>query len=65
MISIRSMSKKHGLNKRSMKITPDAVEEIIDYYLRQRRDDASRHGADIGFPVPADVGLIPHAGRRC
>ena len=27
--------KKHGLNKRSMKITPDAVEEIIDYYTRE------------------------------
>ena len=27
--------KKHGLNKRSMKITPDAAEEIIDYYTRE------------------------------
>ena len=39
-------------------------ERVLDTDLRQCRDDASRHGADIGFPVPADVGLIPHAAQR-
>lgn len=27
--------KKHGLNKRMLKITPEAVDEIIDYYTRE------------------------------
>ena len=44
----------------------DLVEEhhrVAALGLAQRRDDASRQGADVGAAVPAELGLVAHAAQ--